>query len=73
MLLKLRIIAILLLVTAGLSAQGTSTLLEKKLSVFVENKPVGQVPKVLETPGEFTTACSNGFFNETSLTHTYNQ
>lgn len=63
MLFKIRIIAILLLVTAGLSAQGASSLLEKKLSIFVQNKPMGQVLKVLETAGEFTIAYSNGSFD----------
>lgn len=55
--------AILLLVTAGLNAQGTSSLLEKKLSLNVQEQRVGAVLKQLEKVGDFTIAYSNGSFD----------
>lgn len=61
--LRIRIIAILLLVAAGLNAQGTSSLLEKKLSIDVQEQAVDAVLKQLEKKGNFTIAYSNGSFN----------
>lgn len=55
--------AILLLVTAGLNAQGTSTLLDKQLSLTVQEERVGAVLKQLEKAGDFTIAYSNGSFD----------
>lgn len=55
--------AILLLVAAGLNAQGTSALLEKKLSIDVQGQTVDAVLKQLEKEGNFTIAYSNGSFN----------
>ncbi|GAB5531506.1 MAG: carboxypeptidase regulatory-like domain-containing protein [Roseivirga sp.] len=60
---RIRIIAILLLVAAGLSAQGTSSLLEKKLSLKVQEQRVDAVLKRLEKEGDFTIAYSNGSFD----------
>ncbi len=60
---RIRIIAILLLVAAGLSAQGTSSLLEKKLSLKVQEQRVDAVLKQLEKEGDFTIAYSNGSFD----------
>ncbi len=59
---RIRIIAILLLVTVGLGAQSTSSLLEKKLSLNVQEQRVDAVLKQLEKEGDFTIAYSNGSF-----------
>lgn len=59
---RIRILAILLLVTAELGAQGTSSLLEKRLSLNVEKQRIDAVLKQLEKQGDFTIAYSNGSF-----------
>jgi hypothetical protein len=61
--LRITIMTVLLLVAAGLNAQTTSGLLEKKLSISAQQATVEAVLKELEKQGDFTIAYSNGSFD----------